>query len=456
MDIEYIDIDKLVLDASNPRFAELYTGSTSEKDLIEYLLFTESAEEIAKAISITKQFYPDKALWVLRTGETYLVKDGNRRCAAAKALQHPVKYGLDLSVLELPKLPVLVYADELELDRRIREEHTASLFKEWDRIAKALEVYRMHKTGSSVDALKEMDTDPSSLIKLASFYYAAVKVGGDDLKKLLRRGRKTGGKTIIFERLFKYKELCGFKFKNKPSYEIEVVDYFSFTSFVSAIVAYLKDNSGTTHSDVDKQGKAFLKNLDAYGFVPATVDKAEKPSDPQPPAVEPPEVPLQQQGSTKIKPVLERKQLPPVLKRLIEECYGLDAVNFPNAKLALTRVVFECVLKYVLEETSYMNSVRFVSSPYFNEVFFDRSGQKRPFTDFTKLKTKFSELVVNTGKRKAFQSFDLERPHQIIHNYNVGGVPADAVTMSENLMPLVEFLLQDEVELLKSLDLTKL
>lgn len=40
----------LVLDINNPRFAELYGGSKKEEDLIEYLLYTESGEEIVNGI----------------------------------------------------------------------------------------------------------------------------------------------------------------------------------------------------------------------------------------------------------------------------------------------------------------------------------------------------------------------------------------------------------------------
>ncbi len=452
MKIEYIDLSRLILDSSNPRFAELYGGSTKEQDLVEYLLYTESGEEIAKAISISREFYPDRALWVIKDGKNFLVKDGNRRCAAVKALASPLKYKLELSKFILNTLPVIVYTDKEELERRILEEHTASLFKEWDRIAKALEVYRRHKTGSSVDALKEVDSNPSELIKLASFYYSAVEIGGDDFKKLLRRGRKEGGKTIIFERLFKHKELCGYKFQNKPSYEIEITDEVRFTSYIAALVGYLKQNPDTTHTDAEKSD--FLNNLEEFGFSKSFIAKENKESESEKDTTE--ELRKAKRGSTKRKPTLERKQIPSNLRRLIEECYQLDAEHFPNAKLALTRVVFECVLKYVLEETKFNSKAKFIDSVFFRDALFDRNGNKKPFTDFDKLKTKFIELILNTGKRKAFQNFDLEKPHQIIHNYNVGGVPADANSMCDNLMPLLEFMLQSEPDLLKALDLTKL
>lgn len=449
MKIDYIDIDNLLLDASNPRFAELYSKSTKEEDLIEYLLYTESGDEIAKAISFTNQFYIDRPLWVIQKGNKFLVRDGNRRCAAAKALRSPKEWALDLPTLDLKKLPVIIYIDKDELERRIREEHTTSLFKEWDRIAKALEVYRMHRSGNSIDSMKEIDSSPSDLIKLASFYYAAVEISGDNLKSLLRRGKKVGGgKTIIFERLFSYRHLCGYKFKAKPSYEIEIYDEELFSSYVSSLVRYLIKEHETTHYDVDREEGTFLLRLAGFGFTPSGSLQKKKRSKKSLKRA-------RRSGPVKNMPYIER-QIPPQIERLIYECYYLDEERFTNAKLALVRVTFECVLKFLLEETNYKGKNKFVDSVFFKEAFYDKKGKKRKYTDFGKLKTKFSELINDVGKRKAFESLDLERLHQIIHNYNVGGVPADARAMCDNLMPLLEFMLQEENELLKAVNLTKL
>ncbi len=96
-----IALGDLVLDTNNPRFAELYGGSENEDDLIEYLLFTEAAEDIAKAIAKVGEFYPDRPLWVLKSGSKYLVKDGNRRCAAVKALRTPGLFKLSLNRISM-------------------------------------------------------------------------------------------------------------------------------------------------------------------------------------------------------------------------------------------------------------------------------------------------------------------------------------------------------------------
>ncbi len=127
--ITQIETSKLTLDTDNPRFGELYTGSHKEEDLIEYLLFNESALSLVERLVATKEFYIDKPLLVLQDGKKMIVKDGNRRCAAVKALLDPKKYGINnVTSYEFKTLPVVTYTNETEIDNRIIEEHTNSMF----------------------------------------------------------------------------------------------------------------------------------------------------------------------------------------------------------------------------------------------------------------------------------------------------------------------------------------
>lgn len=497
-----VKLQDLVLDKNNPRFAELYSGSDKEQDIIEYLLYTESADEVATAISNAKEFYPDRPLWVLREGGKYLVKDGNRRCASVKALQHPTKYALDLPKFVFKELPVLVYQNKNDLDTRIRQEHTSNLFKQWGRIAKALEVHRLYKSGSSPESMSELDSSPKELIKLASFYFEAVKIGGDDFKKLLRTGKgKSGGKTIIFERLFKFTNDCGYTFKRTN--EITIKNQNLFESYIKSMVAFLKEHPETTSREFDKLQKSFLDKLKPYGF------KLTNSSSTPPPTTTGPnggssagmETGSTKKGtstpdrssspttvssgssaagtgigtgligasasgagtnritnrkSVKHKPIYHRKKIPAPLENLIQECYNLGQDNFPNAKTALTRVVFECTLKYIVENTNKANGKSIKTSNHFSLAYKSSKGKALPYTNFDVLKAKFTELITDTGIRKAFEDFDLQRPHQIIHNYNVRAIPTDAKALCDNLIPLIEFMLQEENELLTSLDMTKL
>lgn len=494
--LKNIKLEDLVLDKKNPRFAELYNGSEKESDIIEYLLYTESANEISEAISIAGEFYEDRPLWVIKENDKYIVKDGNRRCSAVKALQLPNKYGLEFPKFEIDELPVLEYENLSDLEIRIRLEHNSNLFKKWGRIAKALEIYRLFSSGNSGESLTEIDSNPKDFIKIATFYHEAVKIKGEDFKKLVREGRgKTGGKTIVFERLFKSRASCGYNFKRTTS-EIMIKNNELFTAYVNAIVSYLVDNPDTTSRIIDEKGTDnFLDGLKPYGFPPEktikpdsqssrsspnltdsnlSVNDSSKSKSSMPNVITPgipmsdikPNIPVKadvsSQGnkknrhSVKHKPTLRRKQIPSALKKLIDECYNLDENNFANAKTALTRVTFECTLKYIIENTNKTNGKPISSSNHFASAFRDRKGNALVYTNFDALKTKFSELITDISIKKAFESFDLQNPHQIIHNYRVGAVPADAKALCDNLIDLLEFMLQEETHLMNSLDITKL
>ncbi|MEH6304252.1 hypothetical protein RYH73_01295 [Olivibacter sp. CPCC 100613] len=501
--LKYINIDDLKLDTNNPRFGELYNGSTNEDDLIEYLLYEEAGEEIASAIVDKNEFYEDKALWVIKDKEgKYIVRDGNRRCAAVKALQMPSKYKLPLTKMLFGQLPVYEYTDEAELKSRIGEEHAASLFRSWERIAKALQILDLANSGKK-DEMNNLDSRPGDFIKLGSFYKEAVKYGGDNFRKQLRRGRgKTGGKTIIYERLFRDAKFCGYKFKNSPSFKIDIIDRNKFKSYIKALVKYIDAYPDLKTSNID-ENKDFIKNLKPYGF-----DADQKPtqtSTPSSPLTHNPQgtspvssasplipttssattsgassipngslssmstgasmvatsVPAPSTSSTtrpsiKRKPVLKRKKIPLALKKLIDECFDISKDSYPNAKTALTRVTFECTLKYIVENTFWKANKVLKNSNHFRNAFFDNKGTKLVYTNFSTLKNKFTELISETGIKNAFNTFSLELPHQIIHNYLTVAGPANADSICTNLIPLIEFMLRDEKDLLSDLDLSKL
>jgi hypothetical protein len=473
--LKYVNLDDLTLDINNPRFGELYSGSKNEEDLIEYLLYEEAAEEIAKAIVVKNEFYEDKALWVIKNSDGgYTVRDGNRRCAAVKALQMPGKYKLAESKTPFAQLPVYEYTDEEELKARIGEEHAASLFRSWERIAKALQILDLANTGKQ-DEMNILDSRPGDFIKLGSFYKEAVKYGGDEFRKQIRRGRgKTGGKTIIFERLFRDAKVCGYKFKNSPIFMIDITDCTKFESYIKGLVKYIEAFPAIKTSDIDTD-KNFIKKLKNYGF---DVDK--KASPPPAPAASlgtetPIGVPTTNTGSTAITiatpvpvpvsstpsaavrrgtvkkyPVIKRKQLPPGLKARIDEYFDIDSTLMPNSKIAMARITYECVLKYVVEYTK-SGTILLKNSGHFGSAY-----SRPPYTNFEEMNKKFIELITNTGLAQAFRSFEFDKMHQIIHNYHVSGKTIDADQIKNNLIILLEFMLQDVSDLLISLDVSKI
>lgn len=113
-------------------------------------------------------------------------------------------------------------------------------------------------------------------------------------------------------------------------------------------------------------------------------------------------------------------------------------------------------MKYVVENTNKPNGKPIKTSNHFNLAFKNQRGGQLNYTNFDTLKTKFSELIMDIGIRKAFEDFDLHNPHQIIHNYRVAAVPANAKALCDNLIDLLEFMLQEEASLFNSLDSIKL
>lgn len=492
--LKYLNLDELKLDFNNPRFGELYNGSDKEDDLVEYLLYEEAAEEIAHAIVEKDEFYEDKALWVIKDKDgKYVVRDGNRRCAAVKALQMPGKYKLSDPKTPIVELPVYEYTDEAELKARIGEEHSASLFRSWERIAKALQILDL-ADNKELELMNSLDPRPGDYIKLGTFYKEAVKYGGDTLRKQLRKGRgKTGGKTIIYERLFRDAKICGYQFKKAPSSRIEVIDLEKFKSYIKALVKYIDANPDLKTKDLDDD-KSFIKKLKDYGF-----DAFAKPADTSGTNGDGKEngatggngtgsgngigtggandgtgnSPASgvgaagrgssgasgtgstsgsggKRGSVKKKATITRKKVPSGLIARIDEYFALDSTYSPNAKIAMARVTYECVLKYVVEHTKSGNII-FKNSGHFGPAY-----SKKPYTNFEELNKKFIDLITNVGKSQAFSAFEFDKMHQTIHNYNITGKTIDADQIKDNFIVLLEFMLQDEADLLNSLDLTKI
>lgn len=260
--IKKIKVLDLELDINNPRFAELYNGDLSQDAIVNYLLKEEWALDIAKNILKAKEFYVYEPLWVIKKGDKYLVKDGNRRLSAVIALSDK-KYGLD-QLFPISELPVFIFDDEQDLDRRITEKHSVSSFKEWSRIAKALMVYRVYHTEWE-SWIYIFDSKPKDLLKLASFYYAAVEIGKDDLKMLLRKGKwENGWKTIIFERMFQLRTKCWYDF-NKQWF-LEIKSEKIFTSYVLSMIKLLKESSEITHKTFDDDKNWFLDRLQEFWF----------------------------------------------------------------------------------------------------------------------------------------------------------------------------------------------
>ena len=85
--LRHMELDKLLLDASNPRLAELGTPkNASQFDILKALWDEMAVEEVAMSIAYSG-YFEHEPLFVEESGEgRYVVIEGNRRLAAVKLL----------------------------------------------------------------------------------------------------------------------------------------------------------------------------------------------------------------------------------------------------------------------------------------------------------------------------------------------------------------------------------
>ena len=463
-----LNVSDLILDKDNPRFVEIFKEEASEDDLIKHMLNHEDAKTIAENIQKEGYFYDDEALWVWASGNgKYVVREGNRRFAAVKALADPNEYfDGKLNKLVLEKLPCLIYSDEKVLDKRILEKHTKEDIRRWSRLAQAKYAKIMYEKGQKVR--------DSKLLKLSSLYTAAQEHG---LGKRLYVFLENEGKSAILERFFEpanlLKKYCGFYFKKN---EIEIFDTKAFKKFLNVLIEYTKDN-GLTAKDINKDNKEEYLSV-RFGLAPleespnvetsapsSTTEESESNNvsgdteihseQPNNSVAKSQQTP-QKRGSVQKYPSIKRKQLSPNIYKIVKELYNMDGKSFPNAKYSFVRIVFENVLKYVLEETEYSDSsgkrISLINTkPMKQGKCINLSG----YTNFTNLKDNFANIVIERGVKNALKAFDLDGMNQTIHNYNVKVEKSDAKKQTDNLMPIIEFLLQEEADLIAGLDVSK-
>lgn len=463
-----IKVSDLLLDKANPRFVEIFGDNSDDDDLIRYMLKHEKADEIADSILDLGYFHTDEALWVSPSKEgKYIVREGNRRLSAVKALAEPEKFfDNKKNQMKLDELPCLIYTDEDALDKRIRQRHTGEIIRGWSRLAKAKYAKMMFDKGKSDQS--------SDLLKLSAVYSAAQKLGmGKKLYDFLESEKKSA----ILERFFGPKELlrkyCGFYFLKN---EVEIKDEKSFKHFLSTLIDYTnRENLTAKDISKDKKEKYLTEEFRLISLDPKPEDSSPTNANSENSEIQGvsrigvPAIPgksqsklstvstVSKRGSVQKSPRTTRKQLLPNIQKIINELYNMEGKKSPNAKYAFVRVVFENTLKYVVENTRYRDAsgkdILLIDSGCLNVA---KPTARNPYINFTLLKTKFADIVKNKGKKNALLKFDLDGMHQIIHNYNTKISDRDVENACDNLIPIIEFLLQEEADLIAELDSSKL
>ncbi len=150
--IEFVDVDRLLLDQENPRLSGI--SNTSKQDELAQVLWNEMAvSEVALSIA-ANGYFEEEPLFVVpkkpeekdRDKQQYIVVEGNRRLAAVKLLRDQdlrrIVKATDLPIIDakqkknLEQLPVSIYPDKESLWEYFGFRHVNGP-KEWDSFSKA-------------------------------------------------------------------------------------------------------------------------------------------------------------------------------------------------------------------------------------------------------------------------------------------------------------------------------
>ena len=250
---EKINISLLDLDTQNPRFLMLYNDSHSQDDIINYLLKNENALEIVKSIYENKDFFEDSFCYVLEQNGRYIVKEGNRRIAALKALAEPSKCLTDLKFERffVNSVNCLIYNDVKALNEKIFNRHTQIEVKSWSRLAQGAAIQEYLNKGGKLSDLKYIK-DYKNVYRLFKLWEATNQIDSEysnKFKSLLIEGKRAA----IIERFFGREDLLikmGFSFNKNLSIDISNMNVF--TNSIDAFIKWLNPLNTITAHHINK------------------------------------------------------------------------------------------------------------------------------------------------------------------------------------------------------------
>lgn len=147
---EQIKLEDILLDVDNPRFASYFErigkdkANATQQDIIDYLKKYESINVLSERIKDVKGLHPTELIACLKTGDKYVVLEGNRRVCACKELYNEYYKSPDevKFVNNIAKLEVVVYETRELAQSYISDKHIDGV-KKWESIEKSCYYYRM-------------------------------------------------------------------------------------------------------------------------------------------------------------------------------------------------------------------------------------------------------------------------------------------------------------------------
>ncbi|MDD2392052.1 MAG: hypothetical protein PHU94_03860 [Bacilli bacterium] len=445
-DFKKVALKNLILWDNNPRTFDKNYPNPDEKEII-------SRYQADKILRIAKNILKYQngnlqpgELTVVKKGKNFVIFDGNRRISAYKILLNPelatdkkdrfIEVSQKVSFTDKKELWVNIAPDIKSALTRIDDIHNNNFHENWNPTAKTN--FALLNIDGQIKELKEKKTHlkrDSLYKKIKSFVY------NEEVLKIINDPNEF--KITSLERIVDSsvgKEYLNYDFDEKGEIVIGGDDkvFNQVLKKIAEDVALRKADSRKQHTNEQKL-KYFKELFKNMGLSKSGQDKEI--------------IPKTKRGTVRSYPKWTRKKILPQLKKIIDECYYLDSQSFANARTSFARVTFEAVLKYVIDETLWKNK-KLKNYNYFQSAFFIKKRNK--YTNFTRLKTLFMDLILEAGIKKAFNDFDLEKLHQSIHNYRIGIGPNESISTTNNLIPLIEFMLQDEADLLSLIDTSKL
>jgi hypothetical protein len=155
--INYVSLDRLLLDSENPRFAGL-SKDVPEKEILIKLQRETHLDELMDSFE-KNGYYSTEPLLVVKSNShkgKFIVIEGNRRLAAIKTLLKSgkkLKPGLQRQLSD--QIPIVIYPDRESLWTYLGFRHINGP-QEWDSYSKAVYALRVHKDyGVPIDKIAE-------------------------------------------------------------------------------------------------------------------------------------------------------------------------------------------------------------------------------------------------------------------------------------------------------------
>jgi len=192
---EFLDvpIEKIDLDQDNPRLAHL-EGPLTQEVMEDYIFDEEDGRRLYNQLVQDSQLFEE--VWLKKSGDRYIVKEGNRRVAASRKYLRDVQSGKIKNVDEsnFNYIPAKIFRDDLsekEIDMFLGSVHIVGK-KDWSATNKGKHIYKL---------IHEYDETPESVADQLGMTETNVKKAYSAYKLTTAYGKKFGGN---YSRMYSY------------------------------------------------------------------------------------------------------------------------------------------------------------------------------------------------------------------------------------------------------------